>query len=54
MMGISSIDEPQRRAARVAGFTGLFTMATAIYANYGISERKAPGTSRYFNLGRRR
>jgi hypothetical protein len=39
MIGISSIDDSQRKAARVAGFTGLFTMATAIFANYGISER---------------
>ena len=36
---ISSIDESQRRAARVAGFAGLLTIATAVSANYGIFER---------------
>lgn len=34
---ISSIDESQRKAAKVAGFTGLFTMAIAVFAQYGIS-----------------
>jgi hypothetical protein len=35
-MTISSIDESQRKAARVAGFTYLITMATAVFAHYGI------------------
>lgn len=35
-MTISSIDESQRKAARVAGFTCLFIMATAVVAHYGI------------------
>lgn len=36
-MTISSIDESQRNAARVAGFICLLTMATAVFAHYGIS-----------------
>jgi hypothetical protein len=38
-MTISSIDESQRRAARVAGFTFLFAMAIVVLANYGINFR---------------
>jgi uncharacterized protein DUF4386 len=36
-MTITSIDKSQRKAARVAGFICLFTMATAVYAHYVIS-----------------
>jgi len=36
---ISIIDNPQRTAARVAGFTCLVAMATAVYAHYGINAR---------------
>jgi hypothetical protein len=38
-MTISTIDESQRKAAKVAGFTGLFTMAIVVFANFGIHER---------------
>src|SRR5437870_7586765 len=38
-MTISIIDESQRTAARVAGFTCLFTMAIVVFANFGIHER---------------
>ena len=38
-MTISTIDESQRKAARVAGFTCLFTMAIVVFANFGIHER---------------
>jgi len=38
-MTISIIDESQRKAARVAGFTFLFAMAIVVLANYGISFR---------------
>ncbi len=38
-MTISGIDESQCKAARVAGFTCLFTMATVVFANFGIHER---------------
>ncbi len=38
-MTIRTIDESQRKAARVAGFTCLFTMAIVIFANFGIHER---------------
>jgi hypothetical protein len=38
-MTISTIDESQRKAARVAGFTCLFTMAIVVFANFGIYER---------------
>src|SRR5229473_3184608 len=38
-MAIYSIDESQRKAARVAGFTFLFAMAIVVLANYGISFR---------------
>jgi hypothetical protein len=35
-MTIGSIDESQRKAARVAGFTCLFTIATVVFASFGI------------------
>lgn len=38
-MTISIIDESQRKAARVAGFTFLFAMAIVVLANYGINFR---------------
>jgi hypothetical protein len=38
-MTISTIDESQRKAAKVAGFTFLFAIALVIVANYGISFR---------------
>jgi hypothetical protein len=38
-MTISTVDESQRKAAKVAGFTFLFAMAIVILANYGISFR---------------
>ncbi|HEY5610317.1 MAG TPA: DUF4386 domain-containing protein [Thermoanaerobaculia bacterium] len=36
---INTIDESQRKAATIAGFTGLFTMAIAIFAYYGLASR---------------
>ena len=38
-MTISTIDESQRTAARVAGFTCLFTMAIVVFANFVIHDR---------------
>lgn len=38
-MTISAIDQSQRKAARVAGFTFLFAMAIVVFANYGINFR---------------
>ncbi|MGZ7065282.1 MAG: DUF4386 domain-containing protein [Candidatus Aminicenantales bacterium] len=38
-MTISTIDESQRKAARVAGFTFLFAMAIVVLANYSINFR---------------
>jgi len=38
-MTINPIDESQRKAARVAGFTFLFAMAIVVLANYGINFR---------------
>ena len=38
-MTIRTIDESQRKAARVAGLTCLFTMAIVVFANFGIYER---------------
>jgi hypothetical protein len=38
-MTISTIDESQRKAARVMGFTFLFAMAIVVLANYGINFR---------------
>jgi hypothetical protein len=39
MNSISTLDETQRNAARVAGFTFLFAMAIVVIANYGINVR---------------
>jgi len=39
MMTISTIDESQRKAAKVAGVTCLFTMAIVVFANFVIHER---------------
>ncbi len=45
-MTLSIIDESQRKAARVAGFTFLFAMAIVVIANYGISFRlSVPGNA---------
>jgi hypothetical protein len=38
-MPISSIDESQRKAARVAGFAYLFSLAIVAFANFGIHDR---------------
>ncbi len=38
-MTISTIDDSQRKAARVAGFTYLFALAAVVVANFGIHER---------------
>ena len=38
-MTSSGIDESQRTAARVVGFTCLFTMATVVFVNFGIHDR---------------
>jgi hypothetical protein len=38
-MEISSVDQSQRKAARVAGFAYLFTLATVVFANFAIHER---------------
>jgi len=38
-MTIRTIDESQRKAARVAGFTCLFTMAIVVFATFGVHER---------------
>jgi uncharacterized protein DUF4386 len=38
-MMISTIDDSQRRAARVAGLTYLFGLAAVIVANFGVHER---------------
>jgi len=35
----STIDEAQRKAARVAGFTYLFALSAVIFANFGIHDR---------------
>ena len=35
-MTISTIDQSQRTAAKVAGFTGLFAMAIVVFANYAL------------------
>jgi len=45
-MTISTIDESQRNAAKVAGFTFLSAMAIVVFANYGISFRlSVPGNA---------
>ena len=38
-MTINTINQSQRNAARVAGFTFPFAMAIVVIANYGISFR---------------
>jgi hypothetical protein len=38
-MTISTIDESQRRAAKVVGFASLFTMAPVIFAQFGVHSR---------------
>lgn len=38
-MTISTIDESQRKAARIAGFTLLFAMAIVVFAHFGIYTR---------------
>jgi hypothetical protein len=38
-MAIYTIDESQRKAARVAGFAYLITFATVVYVNFGIHDR---------------
>ncbi|MGD0458256.1 MAG: DUF4386 domain-containing protein [Terriglobia bacterium] len=38
-MAIHTIDESQRKAARVAGFAYLITFATVVYVNFGIHDR---------------
>ena len=46
MNSISTIDESQRKAARVAGFAFLSAMAIVVLANYGISFRlSVPGSA---------
>jgi len=45
-MTVSTIDQSQRTAARVAGFACLFARAIVVYANYGIFSRLVlPGES---------
>ncbi len=45
-MTLSTIDESQCKAARVAGFTFLFAMAIVVIANYGINFRlSVPGNA---------
>jgi len=38
-MRITAIDDSQRKAAKVAGLTSLFTMAIVVVNNFGINER---------------
>src|SRR6202789_846031 len=38
-MAIYTVDESQSKAARVAGFAYLITLATVVYANFGIHDR---------------
>jgi len=38
-MTVNAIDDSQRKAARVAGLTCLFTMAIVVFANFAIHER---------------
>ena len=43
-MAMHTIDESQRKAARIAGFAFLSAMAIVVLANYGISFRlSVPG-----------
>src|SRR5438132_11880279 len=38
-MIISAIDDSQRKAARVAGFTYLIGLAAVVFANFGVHDR---------------
>jgi Domain of unknown function (DUF4386) len=38
-MAIYTVDESQRKSARVAGFAYLITLVTVVYANFGIHDR---------------
>jgi len=38
-MTTSTIDESQRKAAKVAGLAYLITFATVVYVNFGIHDR---------------
>src|SRR3984957_3519692 len=38
-MAIYSVDESQRKSARIAGFAYLITLVTVVYANIGIHDR---------------
>src|SRR5207245_8728324 len=38
-MTICTVDESQRKAARVAGFTYLFTLPFVVFANFAIHDR---------------
>jgi len=40
-----SIDESQRKAARVVGFAYLFTLVAVVYANFGIHDRLIVGSN---------
>jgi hypothetical protein len=42
-MTLTTIDESQRRAARVAGLAGLLTMPFVVFANFAIQERLVVG-----------
>ena len=45
-MTLSAIDQSQRKVARVAGFTFLFSMAIVVISNYGINFRlSVPGNA---------
>ena len=45
-MTLSTIDESQRKAARIVGFTFLFAMAIVVISNYGINFRlSVPGNA---------
>jgi len=44
-MTIITVDESQRKAAKVAGFTYLITFATVVYVNFGIHDRLIVGNS---------
>jgi len=38
-MTITTVDESQRKAAKVAGFTYLFTLPFVVFANFAIHDR---------------
>ena len=44
-MAIYSVDESQRKSARVAGFAYLITLVTVVYANIGIHDRLIVGSN---------